>query len=274
VKIIVSGATGLIGSAVVAQLWADGHSVTRLLRSAPPGGSRDVQWQPQTGSVDSAALEGHDAAIHLAGEPIAQRWNEARKASVRASRVEGTRLLSQTLAQLASPPRVLVSASAIGYYGDRGDEVLREDSPAGTGFLAEVGQEWEDATAPAGAAGMRVVHLRFGLVLTRKGGALAKMLPPFRLGVGGRIGSGQQFWSWITLDDTVGVVLHALNTPAVHGAVNVVSPQPLRNAEFARVLGQALNRPALFPFRLSPFGWPPDEKWLMSFSSPVRALSR
>jgi uncharacterized protein (TIGR01777 family) len=200
------------------------------------------------GSRCRPALEGIDAVVHLAGENVAGgRWTPEVKARILESRRRGTRLLSESLAQLHSRPRVLVSASAIGFYGDRGDETLREDSEAGTGFLADVCREWEAATAAAADAGIRVVHLRIGVVLSAAGGALAKLLPPFQVGAGGRVGSGAQYMSWIALDDLLGAVLHALRTESLQGALNATAPAPVTNQEFTTVLGRVLGRPTLVP---------------------------
>jgi uncharacterized protein (TIGR01777 family) len=210
--------------------------------------AEDVGWNPQTGRIDSAHLEGHDAVVHLAGENIAaRRWTTEQKNRIRESRVQGTKLLCETLAKLRRPPRVLVSASAIGFYGDRGEEELNEASTSGSGFLPEVCKEWEAATEAAEKAGIRVVHLRFGIILGTRGGALAKMLTPFRLGLGGRIGSGEQWMSWIALDDAVGCIDHALSNDLLHGPVNAVAPNPVKNREFTRTLGRILRRPTLFP---------------------------
>lgn len=247
-RILVSGSTGLVGSALVPLLTSGGHEVVRLVRGAPQPGARDIHWDPDAGKLDEAALEGIDAVVHLAGESIASgRWTAAKKTRIRDSRVRGTRLLSEALARRQQPPRVLVSASAIGYYGDRGEELLTEDSPVGTGFLAEVCRDWEQATEPAAAKGIRVVNLRFGVILTPAGGALAKMLFPFRMGVGGKIGSGRQYTSWIALDDAIGAVQHALVNEAVRGPVNGVAPRPVTNLEFTKTLGRVLGRPTIFP---------------------------
>ncbi|HEV2765780.1 MAG TPA: TIGR01777 family oxidoreductase, partial [Pyrinomonadaceae bacterium] len=220
-KIVVTGATGLVGSALVPSLLADGHEVTRLVRSSSKGadgGVRDVLWNPAEGKLSADDIEGHDAAVHLAGENVAERWTDEKKRRIKQSRVEGTRLLSETLARLRRKPRVLVSASATGFYGgDRGEEVLTEESAPGKDFLADVCKGWESACDPARAAGVRTVNLRIGAVLTEKGGALAKMLPPFRLGAGGRVGSGRQWMSWIALDDLVGLVKHALEDETLQG---------------------------------------------------------
>jgi len=246
-RILVTGSTGLIGSALVPFLRAGGHEVVRLARAPLRGEESVVLWDPEGGKLEPSALEGFDAVVHLAGENIAGRWTAEKKARIRDSRVRGTRLLSETLAQLERPPAVLASASAIGYYGDRGDELLREESPPGRGFLAEVAAQWEAATEPAARRGIRVVCLRFGIVLSPRGGALAQMLPPFRLGLGGPIGSGQQYWSWVAIDDVVRAIHHALGAETLHGPVNVVSPDPVRNREFVRALGRVLGRPTLLP---------------------------
>jgi uncharacterized protein (TIGR01777 family) len=247
-KILVSGASGLIGSALVAELAHDGHEVTRLVRSEPKPGQPEVSWDPAAGRLDAASVEGFDAAMHLAGESIAKgRWTAARKARIRDSRVRGTELLARTLAGAARPPKVLVSASAVGFYGDGGEEELDEESPPGDGFLPEVCREWEGATGPAAEAGIRVVFMRMGMVLSARGGALAKMLPVFRLGVGGPLGSGRQYLSWITLDDLARAFRHVLSTESLRGPVNAVAPRPVTNREFTRALGRTLRRPAVIP---------------------------
>jgi hypothetical protein len=207
-----------------------------------------VQWNPEAEEVAMPGLEGMDAVVHLAGENIATgRWTAEKKAKIRHSRVQGTRVLCETLSRLAEPPKVLVSASAVGYYGDRGEEILREDSLPGMGFLAQVCRDWEAATEPATQRGIRVVHLRLGAVLSPSGGALAKMLGPFKIGVGGVVGSGRQYMSWIAIDDVLGVVHHCLITETLDGPVNAVAPSPMTNREFTRILGRVLGRPALFP---------------------------
>ena len=244
--IAVTGSQGLIGTALVEALTGAGHRVTRLVRRPP--GAGEVRWDPAGGEIDAAALGGTDAFIHLAGVGIGDhRWTDEHKRAVIDSRVQGTTLLSRTIASLSPRPAVLVSASAIGYYGDRGDEVLSEDSGAGTGFLAEVCQQWERATAPAEDAGERVVHTRTRLVMSSAGGALKQMLLPFRLGAGGRIGSGKQWWSWISIDDEVGAIQHVIGDDGVRGPVNLVAPSPVRNAEFTKTLGLVLGRPTLLP---------------------------
>jgi uncharacterized protein (TIGR01777 family) len=247
-RVAVSGSTGLVGSQVVASLSAAGHEVVRLVRRAPAPGERAVRWDPVKREIDAAGLEGLDAAVHLAGENIASgRWNAARKAAIRDSRVDGTRFLCDALAGLARPPKTLVCASAIGYYGDRGGESLTEESPPGKGFLAEVCREWEAASAPAARKGIRVVLLRIGVVLSPRGGALSRMLPPFRAGLGGVIGGGRQYVSWVALDDLVGIVLHALRSGELRGPVNAVAPVPVTNREFTEALGKVLSRPTLLP---------------------------
>ena len=219
--------------------------MTRLVRGDPVGAGHAV-WDPAEGRIDPARLEGHDAVVHLAGAGIGDhRWTKGYKQEIRRSRVAGTDLLARTLAGLDTPPAVLASASGVNFYGDRGDEELTEEAPAGTGFLAGVVREWEAATAPASAAGIRVAHLRSGIVLSPRGGALRRQLTPFRLGLGGRIGSGRQYVSWIALDDAVAAIEHVLTTPSLSGPVNLVAPNPVTNAEFTRQLGKALNRPAV-----------------------------
>jgi uncharacterized protein (TIGR01777 family) len=245
-RIAVTGSTGLVGSAIVPFLTAGRHMVTRIVRTRT--NEEDLVWGPEAGQLDAGRLEGLDAVVHLAGENIAaRRWSAEQKARIRDSRVQGTKLLSENLAKLRQPPRVFVSASAIGFYGDRSDEELTENSPSGTGFLPEVCQEWEAATAAAKRANIRVVHLRFGVILSPAGGALAKMLTPFRLGLGGRLGNGRQWMSWIALEDAVGCISHALATEALRGPVNAVAPNPVTNREFTKTLGRVLGRPTIFP---------------------------
>ncbi len=249
-NVLVSGATGLIGSALVSELENNGHRTVQLSRSRPSS-EGTIRWNPESGSLDPSRLEGTDAVVHLAGESIfsgpTDRWTDQKKRRIMDSRDKGTRLLAETIAGLATPPAVMVSASAIGYYGDRGDELLTEDSPPGSDFLAEVCRAWEAAADPAREAGIRVVHPRFGLVLSADGGALGTTLPIFKLGGGGKIGSGNQWWSWVAFDDAVGSVVHALTDDAVRGPMNVGSPNPTRNAEYTKTLGKVLNRPTIFP---------------------------
>ena len=243
-NVLVSGSTGLVGSAVVQALTAKQHRVTRLVRTAAAPGTAAVSWDPAAKRLPAQALEGLDAVVHLAAENIATgRWSAAKKAAIRNSRVQGTRVLCEALSQLNDPPSVLVSASAIGYYGSRGDRVMREDSRPGDDFLAHVCQDWEAATQAAAARGIRVVRLRLGVVMARQGGALRKMLTPFKLGLGGVMGSGQQYVSWVSLDDVAGIVLHALRDESLSGPVNAVAPHPVTNAELTKTLGRVLKRP-------------------------------
>jgi uncharacterized protein len=241
--VAITGASGLIGHALVDALLMRGAQVLRIGR----GAGSDVRWDPAAGRLDAAALRGVTAVVHLAGAPIAERWSAVHKAAIRDSRVQGTALVSRTLLALPEPPRVLISGSAIGIYGDRGAEVLTESSTLGGDFLADVGRAWEGATAGIEEAGVRVVHLRTGIVLSSEGGALAKLLPPFRLGAGGSIGDGRQWMSWIGLHDQVAMILWLLERADVRGAVNAVAPNAVTNAEFARVLGAVLSRPAVLP---------------------------
>ena len=221
--------------------------MTRLVRR-PPAGPHEVGWDPSTATVDRAGLEGHDAVVHLAGASLGDhRWTNSYKARILDSRMAGTSLLAETLASLDHPPAVLASGSAVGYYGDRGDEELNEQSAPGTGFLAEVVRAWEAAAAPASRAGIRVALLRSGVVQAPEGGALKRLLLPFRLGIGGRIGSGRQWLSWVAVDDEVGAIRHVLTTASVEGPVNVTSPNPVTNAEYTRVLGRVLHRPTRLP---------------------------
>jgi uncharacterized protein (TIGR01777 family) len=242
--VLISGATGLIGSALIPELEAKGHTVRRLTRH--PRQEGDIRWDIDAGTVDGD-LSGIDAVVHLAGESIAEgRWTEEKKQRILESRQKGTRLLAEKVAGLDEPPSVMVSVSATGYYGDRGNELLTEESESGDLFLSEVCREWEEAADPAREAGVRVVHPRLGIVLSTEGGALGATLPIFKLGGGGKIGSGGQYWSWVSFDDVIGAILHAMETEDLSGPVNVVTPDPPTNAEYTRVLGKVLNRPTLF----------------------------
>ena len=244
-RVLISGASGLIGSALVPFLGSHGYEVTHLVRNASRAANENV-WNPMA-PMSPGLVSGFDAVIHLSGESVAGRWTAAKKRRIRDSRVVSTRNLSQAVASAEKKPAVFLCASAIGYYGDRGEEILTEESPSGTGFLAEVSREWEAATKPGSDAGIRTVNLRIGIVLSRNGGALKPMLLPFRLGLGGRISSGQQWWSWIHIDDLVSAVWHILRTESVDGAVDITAPNPATNAEFTRTLATALHRPAMLP---------------------------
>jgi uncharacterized protein len=239
----------MIGSALVASLLRGGDRVIRLVRKPVDRSDREVHWDPQRGELDRERIAElrPDAVVHLAGESIGGRWTAERKVRIRDSRVLGTHLLSETIAALEPRPSVMVCASAVGYYGDRGDELLEERSAPGSSFLAQVTRDWEAAAQPARAAGVRVVHPRLGIVLSPDGGALRRMLTAFRLGAGGPLGSGRQYMSWIALDDAVGAIEHALVTESLDGPVNTAAPQPVRNREFAKALGRALRRPAVLP---------------------------
>lgn len=242
-RVLVTGASGLLGTALVRALREHGHTVRRLGR----GGDAEHVWDPERGVLPTTATAGLDAVVHLAGAGVAGLWTAGRRRAIRDSRVRGTELLCARLAAQPEPPQALLSASAVGYYGDRADMPLPEDSDSGSGFLAETCLEWERATQPAAQRGVRVVRLRLGVVLSATGGALPRMLPVFRAGLGGRLGNGRQFMSWITLDDAVAVIEHALVTTNLRGAVNVVAPQAVTNAEFTRILARVLGRPAWLP---------------------------
>jgi len=238
----------MVGSELGKTLKKRGDTVLELRRNKSSLSSNSAFWNPGTGEIDAAALEGIDAAVHLAGENISEgRWTDDKKKRILDSRVNGTTLLSETLAGLKNKPRVLISASAIGYYGNRGDELVSEASKAGSDFLADVCVQWEQSTSAARMAGIRVVNIRIGIVLSTKGGALAKMLLPFKMGVGGKVGDGDQYMSWIALDELISAILFIIDTDAIQGPVNMVSPNPVTNAEFTKSLGKALSRPAILP---------------------------
>ena len=266
-KILVAGASGLVGSALIPSLTADGHEATCLVRSSPK--ADEIEWHPNRGLIDAARLEGFEAIINLAGESIAEgRWTDEKKRKIRDSRVNGTHLLSETIAKLATKPHVFLCASATGFYGDRDNEILDETSESGGGFLGTVCREWEDATEPATKAGVRVVNLRFGPILAREGGMLGKMLTPFKMGMGGKVGSGKLFISWISLEDAINAIVLAINDESIRGPLNVVSPNPVTNEEFTKTLGHVLNRPTAlampaFAARLA-FGEMADEMLLVS----------
>jgi len=246
--VAITGASGLIGQNLQHFLTTGGHQVIRLVRRSSEVAPDCVYWNPATGEVDKHGLGRADAVVHLAGTPIADgRWTDDRKRSILRSRVDGTELISKTMASMSGGPRVLLSSSAVGFYGDRGQERLDEKAQSGKGFLAEVCRAWEGATAAADAAGIRVVHVRTGVVLSPAGGALGQMLLPFKMGVGGRLGSGKQYLSWIDLDDLVGLMHHALHTESLRGPVNATAPNPVTNATFSAALGRALGRPTVIP---------------------------
>jgi len=245
-NILITGASGLIGSALMQHPGFVEHRLLSLIRKSSVSVATEPHWDPDRGQIDLSPAGKLDAVIHLAGENIAQRWSSAAKQRIMESRINGTRLLCESLLRQSPLPKVLLCASATGFYGDRGDEILDEQKGPGNGFLAEVCERWEAATEPAARAGIRVVNLRFGVVLSRDGGALKKMLPIFRLGLGGRIASGKQYWSWIAIDDVASAIHFALVTEAIRGPINVVSPNPVRNAEFTKALAKALHRPAGF----------------------------
>lgn len=277
-KVLIAGATGLVGTALKPAFDEKGISVTDLVRTSPNIGLPEIEWHPNQGEIDPAQLEGFDAVINLAGESIAEgRWTDAKKKRIRESRIQGTHLLSETIAKLASPPKVFLCASATGIYGDRGNELLDEDSAPGKGFLAEVCREWEEATKAAAGAGVRVVNLRFGPIFSAEGGMLEKLLPPFKLGVGGKIGSGKQYVSWVAMDDVVTVVMFALEHVAMRGPVNIVAPNPVTNGDFTKALGKVLSRPTFlavpeFAARLA-FGEMADEMLLSSQRVMPKKLS-
>lgn len=245
-NILITGSTGLIGTNLSAFLAQKNHRIIHMVRKTPVS-ENQIFWDPNTAKLDAGSLEGIDAVVHLAGESITGgRWTAEKKLRIRESRIRGTRLLSESMANLSAPPKVLISTSAIGYYGDRGEERLYEDSRAGTGFLADVCREWENATEPASAKGIRVVTLRFGIVISARGGALSQMLPVFRTGFGGKTGSGRQYMSWIALEDLTRIVEFAIQDESLQGPVNAVSPNPVSNRIFAKTLGRVLRRPSIF----------------------------
>ena len=244
-KVVVAGSSGLIGTALVRRLLDDGHEVLRLVRRTPVGGN-EVQWNPEAGDIDAGALERVEAVVHLGGVSIAgRRWNTAYKREIRDSRINSTRLLSETLSDLHHKPSVFLCASALGYYGNRQDEVLTENSSQGSGYLADVTAEWEGVTDAATSAGIRVCNMRIGVVLSANGEMPRSMLTPFKLGLGGKLGNGRQYMSWVHLDDVADGFAHALHTPSLNGPVNLSAPNPVTNAEFTRALARILSRPAL-----------------------------
>jgi uncharacterized protein (TIGR01777 family) len=244
-RILVSGSSGPIGSALQPSLKAQGFTVTRLVRASATG-SDQIVWDPSR-TLSPEIVSGFHAIIHLAGESIVGRWTDAKKRRILESRAQGTGHLAEAAAKASQPPRVFISASAIGFYGNRGDEILREDSSSGEGFAAEICRQWEGATQPAAQAGIRTVQMRIGVVMSADGGALPAMLTPFRLGIGGRLGNGRQWWTWVSVRDVVGAIQHVLNHDALSGPVNTVAPNPVTNAEFTRILASVLHRPAIFP---------------------------
>jgi uncharacterized protein len=266
-RVLIAGASGLVGSALIPVLETKGAEVTRLVRTSPGAGK--IEWHPNNDQIDATKLEGFDAIINFAGENIAGgRWTDEQKRKIHDSRVNGTHLLSEAMAKLKQPPKVFLCASATGIYGDRGDEILDEQSDSGGGFLAGVCREWEQATEPAVAAGVRTVQLRFGPILAREGGMLAKLLTPFKMGMGGKVGSGKQYISWVAIDDAVGAIKLALNDESIRGPLNIVSPHPVTNEEFTKTLGHVLSRPTAlampaFAVRLA-FGEMADEMLLTS----------
>jgi len=247
-RILMSGASGLVGSALVPTLLAGGAQIVRLARPGAPSraGEQTVPWDPSQ-PISPDAVSGFDAVIHLAGENIVGRWTPAKKARIRDSRIPATTHLAQALAEAKQKPGVFLSASAIGYYGNRGDEVLTEDKNPGSGFTADLAREWELATTSAVNAGIRTIQMRIGVILAASGGALSKMLTPFKMGVGGKIGSGRQWMGWVDLQDILGAIHHLLKTDSLNGPVNLVAPNPVTNAEFTKILASVLSRPAIFP---------------------------
>ena len=264
-RVAVSGTTGLVGSAVSFALRARGDAVTRLVRRVAARTDDEASWDPVSGHIDQDILEGHDAVIHLAGEPIASwRWGDSKKERIRSSRVDGTRFLTDCLARLEQPPRVLICASAVGYYGSRPGEQVNEKSEPGDGFLADVAVQWEAACTPASEAGIRVVNTRFGVIVDRNDALITRQLPMARIGLGGRVGNGKQHISWVAIDDVVGVILHSLDRPELSGPINVTSPNSVTNQEFAQALSAAVGRPAL--------GWMPGPIANLVFGEMGREL--
>jgi uncharacterized protein (TIGR01777 family) len=266
-RLLIAGASGLVGSALVPLLKAENSDVTRLVRSAVKSG--EIEWHPERGLIDAPALEGFDAVINLAGDGIANgRWTEEKKRRILDSRVNGTRLLSETMAKLSRKPKTFINASAIGFYGSRGAELVDEESGPGEGFLASVCRQWESATAPAEQAGIRVVKLRLGVILAKDGGIMGSMLRPFKLGLGGKVGSGEQIISWVAMDDVVAAINFILQHETLRGPINLVAPHPVTNEEFTKTLGRVLSRPTFmampaFAARLA-FGEMADEMMLSS----------
>jgi uncharacterized protein len=245
-NILVTGSSGFVGSAIIPVLKGKGHEIKRLVR-AKKGHSDEILWTPPDQGPDPAALEGIDAVIHLAGESISSRWTDKRKQAIRESRGKSTRVLVDALVRMKTPPKILISASAIGYYGNHGDEIVRDGDAPGSDFLASVCREWEAATEQASQKGIRVVNLRFGIILSSEGGALGKMLTPFKMGLGGKIATGRQYMSWIAMDEVIQVILFVLSQNALQGPMNTVAPKPVTNEEFTKTLGRVLQRPTVFP---------------------------
>ncbi len=277
-NIVISGSSGLLGSALTKGLLADGHNITKLTRPGGPVGAGTIAWNPESGGLDAAALEGFDAFIHLSGENVADsKWTEANKKKFVDSRVHSTRLLCSRLMQLKRPPKVFVMASAIGYYGSRGDEELTEQTESGEGFLADLTRQWEKASEALDKSNIRTVRLRIGVVLSPDGGVLPRMVGPFKLGLGGRIGDGKQYLSWIGMDDVVGVTKFVLGNENIRGPINVVAPSPATNREFVKALADALKRPAVaaipaFVLRLK-YGEMADETLLSSMRAIPNVLN-
>ncbi len=266
-RALIAGASGLVGSALVPLLTAEGWEITRLVRASPRAG--EIEWHPDRESIDAPVVEGFDAVINLSGDGIASgRWTDEKKRRILDSRVSGTRLLSETMANLSRKPATFINASAIGFYGSQGDRLVDEDSGPGEGFLAQVCREWESATGPAEQAGVRVVKLRLGVILTKQGGIMGSMLMPFKLGLGGKVGAGNQVMSWVAMDDVVSAISFILSHQTLRGPINVVAPRPVTNAEFTKTLGRVLSRPTFmamptFAARLA-FGEMADEMMLSS----------